>query len=229
MRYKLAQMFLSKKEDCMPKTRFIIHVYEDVEPIDVGATYGVLSMAKRLDPGIEIAIVARKAGPVRLANGLEIIVPYGISNCPPGDVLMILGGAAWPEQSRDERTLTFIRSFGAGGIVASVCTGALIVAATGLLDGKTATTRRYSPRDVETPLSLMEKLYPQVRGSEARFVDNGAVVTGGGVVLAVDTTLHLIARLRGNEIARETARIIEYAWTDAQGRFEPQAHSHKVA
>ncbi len=197
----------------MPKTSFIIHVYDDVEPIDVGATFGVLSMAKRVDPGIEIAIVARKAGRVRLASGLEIIAPYGLSNCPSGDVLMILGGAAWPEQTKDEQTLAFIRSFGTGGIVASVCTGALIVAATGMLDGKTATTRRYAPRGVETPLSLLEKLYPQVQGSEARFVDNGAVVTGGGVVLAVDTTLHLIARLRGNEVAEETARIIEYAWS----------------
>jgi transcriptional regulator GlxA family with amidase domain len=196
----------------MPNTSFIIHVYEDVEPIDVGATFGVLSMAKRVDPGIELAIVARNAGPVRLANGLEILAPYGISDCPPGDVLMILGGATWPAQSKDEQMLTFIRSFGAGGIVASVCTGALIVAATGLLDGKRATTRRYAPRDVETPLALLKKLYPQVQGAEARFVDNGAVVTGGGVVLAVDTTLHLIARLRGNAIAEETARIIEYAW-----------------
>lgn len=212
----------------MPKTSFIIHVYEDVEPIDVGATFGVLSMAKRVDPGIEIAIVARKAGPVRLANGLEILVPYGITDCPPGDVLMILGGATWPAESKDEETLAFIRSFGTGGIVASVCTGALIVAATGLLDGKTATTRRYAPRDVETPLALLKKLYPQVRGSEARFVDNGAVVTGGGVVLAVDTTLHLIARLRGNEVAEETARIIEYAWSGDGTALKLQSGAHKV-
>jgi transcriptional regulator GlxA family with amidase domain len=198
----------------MSMTTFVIHAYDEVEPIDIGATFGVLSMARRLDPGIEMAVVARKAGAVQLANGLEIRAPYGFSDCPAGDVLMILGGAAWPEQSKDEQTLEFIRSFGRTGIVASVCTGSLIVAGSGLLDGKAATTRRYAPIGVETPLSLMQKLYPQVAGTEARFVDSGTVVTGGGVVLAIDTTLHLIAKLRGSQIARETARIIEYEWED---------------
>ena len=204
----------------MPTIRFIIHVYADVEPIDVGATFGVLSMARRIDPGIEMALVAREAGNVRLANGLEIVAPHSLDDCPAGDVLMILGGAAWPEQSKDERTLAFIRSFGARGLVASVCTGALIVAGAGLLDGKTATTRRHAPRGVDTPLALMETLYPKVRGTEARYIDSGPVVTGGGVVLAVDTTLHLIGRFRGHGIAAETARIIEYPWHPDGGEFE---------
>ena len=203
----------------MPKTTFIIHVYDEVEPIDVGATFGVLSMAKRVDPGIEMALVASRAGAVRLANGLEILVPHDVANCPEGDVLMILGGAAWPEVSKDAETLAFIRSFGRKAIVASVCTGSLIVAGAGLLDGRTATTRRFAPADVETPLSMMEKLYPRVTATPARFVDSGAVVTGGGVVLAVDTTLHLIGRLRGVEVAKETARIIEYPWSGNDGLF----------
>lgn len=199
----------------MPGTTFIIHAYDDVEPIDIGATFGVLSMAKRVDPGIEMILVAKKPGPVRLANGLEVIAPFGIADCPAGDVLMILGGASWPKQTQDIQLLDFIRSFSKQGVVASVCTGALIVAGSGLLDGLTATTRRHAPDGVETPLSQMQKLYPKVCGTAARFVDNGAVVTGGGVVLAIDTTLHLIARLRGRNIAKETARIIEYEWTDS--------------
>lgn len=203
----------------MPNTTFIIHAYDDVEPIDIGATFGVLSMAKRVDPGIGMILVANKAGPVRLSNGLEIIAPYSVANCPAGDVLMILGGAAWPEVSKDEQTLDFIRSFARKGIVASVCTGALILAGAGLLDGKGATTRRFAPAGTETPLALMSKLYPGVKGTEARFVDSGAVVTGGGVVLAVDTTLHLIARLRGADVAKEVARIIEYPWSGNDGAF----------
>ena len=74
----------------MPTTSFIIHVYDDVEPIDVGATFGVLSMAKRIDAGIDMAVVARTAGNVRLANGLEIVAHYGLKDAPKGDVLMIL-------------------------------------------------------------------------------------------------------------------------------------------
>lgn len=213
----------------MPNTMFIIHAYDDVEPIDIGATFGVLSMAKRVDPGIEMILVANKAGPVRLSNGLEIIAPYSVTNCPAGDVLMILGGAAWPQVSKDEQTLDFIRSFSHKGIVASVCTGALILAGAGLLDGKGATTRRFAPTGTETPLALMKKLYPGVKGTEARFVDSGAVVTGGGVVLAVDTTLHLIARLRGTDVAKETARIIEYPWSGHDGAFSEAVGTLKTA
>lgn len=213
----------------MPNTTFIIHAYDDVEPIDVGATFGVLSMAKRVDPGIEMTLVANKAGTVRLSNGLEIIAPYSVANCPAGDVLMILGGAAWPEVSKDPQTLAFIRTFANKGIVASVCTGALILAGAGLLDGKGATTRRFAPAGTETPLALMKKLYPGVKGTEARFVDSGAVVTGGGVVLAVDTTLHLIARLRGADVAKETARIIEYPWSGQDGAFSKAGDAAKHA
>jgi len=213
----------------MPNTTFIIHAYDDVEPIDVGATFGVLSMAKRVDPGIEMTLVANKAGTVRLSNGLEIIAPYSVANCPAGDVLMILGGAAWPEVSKNPETLAFIRTFANKGIVASVCTGALILAGAGLLDGKGATTRRFAPVGTETPLALMKKLYPGVKGTEARFVDSGTVVTGGGVVLAVDTTLHLIARLRGAEVAKETARIIEYPWSGTEGAFSEAAGAPKIA
>ena len=213
----------------MPNTKFIIHAYDDVEPIDVGATFGVLSMAKRVDPGIEMALVANKAGPVRLSNGLEIIAPYSVTNCPAGDVLMILGGAAWPQVSKDEETLEFIRSFARNGIVASVCTGALILAGAGLLEGKSATTRRFAPAGIETPLAQMQKLYPDVKGTEARFVDSGTVVTGGGVTLAVDTTLHLIGRLRGADVAKETARIIEYRWSGNDGAFSDAANTPKTA
>ena len=213
----------------MPTTTFIIHTYDDVEPIDIGATFGVLSMAKRVDPGIEMTLVANKAGTVRLSNGLQIIAPYCVANCPAGDVLMILGGAAWPEVSKDPETLAFIRTFANKGLVASVCTGALILAGAGLLDGKDATTRRFAPTGTETPLALMKKLYPGVNGTEARFVDSGAVVTGGGVVLAVDTTLHLIARLRGADVARETARIIEYPWSGHDGAFSEAAGTPKIA
>lgn len=202
----------------MPTTTFLVHVYENVEPIDVGGTFGVLSMAKRVDPGINIELVAERAGAVRLASGLEILVAHSFARRPAADVLIILGGGGWPDQSKNAYTLDFIRTFAKSGLVASVCTGSLIVAGSGLLDGRSATTRRHAPRGVETPLALMEKLYPLVKSKEARFVDSGTIVTGGGVILAVDTTLHLIARFRGQQVAEETARIIEYPWS-ASGEF----------
>lgn len=78
---------------------------------------------------------------------------------------------------------------------------------------------------------MMTKNHPSVRTTEARYVDEGKIITGGGVVLAVDTTLHLISRFRGKDVAAETARIIEYAWSPDGGQFceVPSGAGHNAA
>ena len=96
------------------------------------------------------------------------------------------------------------------GIVASVCTGAMILAAAGLLDGHHATTKREVTGTEVPPIAILRDRYPAVRVVTAPVVDEGPVVTGGGVSLAIDLTLHLLERLGGPALAAETARIIEY-------------------
>ncbi|MEO8187272.1 MAG: DJ-1/PfpI family protein, partial [Burkholderiaceae bacterium] len=70
--------------------RFAIFIYEGVEPVDL-ATFGVLSMARRVAPEIEIFTVAPAAGPVTLANGLVVIADHGIDDCPSADVIIVTG------------------------------------------------------------------------------------------------------------------------------------------
>ena len=115
----------------------------------------------------------------------------------------------------DAATLAFVRGRTAGGkhgrAVASVCTGGMILAAAGLLDGLRATTKREVVGDEASPLGLLGESYPEVEAVAARYVDTGAIVTGGGVTLAIDVTLRLIERLCGRSKAEETARIIEYS------------------
>jgi transcriptional regulator GlxA family with amidase domain len=86
----------------------------------------------------------------------------------------------------------------------------MILAATGLLDGKPATTKREVIGAERSPLALLAERHPAVKAVDARLVDCGAVLTGGGVSLCIDMTLHLLARFEGEEAARETARILEY-------------------
>jgi putative intracellular protease/amidase len=120
---------------------FGIFIYDGVEPIDL-ATYGVLSMAKRIRPEIDICTVSPSGGTVALANGLRVIADYGIATAPPLDVLVVAGGPGWVSQSKAPETLAFIRRQAAAIPVVSVCTGAMILAASGVLDGKPATTKR---------------------------------------------------------------------------------------
>ena len=196
-------------------TTFAILAYDGIESIDIGATYGVLSMAKRLATDLKFFVVSKAGGELEMANGLRLVADHGFGDCPPADVLMVLGGPGWQSAADDTAILSFIRGFHRSDrTVAAVCTGGMIVAAAGLLDGLAATTKREIVEGEMRPLDLLAKRCPQSRVIEARVVDTGRVLTGGGVSLGIDMTLHLIERFLGRRIAEETARILEYrqAW-----------------
>lgn len=188
---------------------FGIFIYDGVEPIDL-ATFGVLSMARRIAPHIGICTIAPKAGIVRLSNGLDVVAQFGTEDAPACDVVIVTGGPGWEEQARSDSTLNYIRKVHVSQKVASVCTGAMILAASGVLDNVPATTKRAVVPPEVSPLGRMNEMYPAIDVREAPIVDAGSVVTGGGVSLCIDTTLYLIAKMVGVDVADETARILEY-------------------
>lgn len=193
-------------------TQFSILAYDGIEPIDIGATYGVLSMARRIAPDLTFHVVSTAGGEIVMANGLRLIADYGLDDVPAADILMVLGGPGWPQAAENRGLLDHIRAFHAGGgTVAAVCTGGMILAATGLLDGRRATTKREIVAGEARPLDLLAERHGAVDAVEARLVDEGDVLTGGGVSLGMDMTLHLVAKTCGAEVAAETARILEYA------------------
>jgi transcriptional regulator GlxA family with amidase domain len=200
--------------------RFGIFIYDGGEPIDL-ATYGVLSMARRVAPEISICTIAPKAGVVKMSGGLRVIADYGVDDAPDCDVVIVTGGPGWEAQAKAGETLDFIRSRKPSTRLASVCTGAMILAASGVLDGKKATTKREVVPPERPPIEVMRQQYPAIDVSTASVVDNGSVVTGGGVSLCIDATLHIIERELGTHVAQETARIIEYsrAWEANQRQF----------
>src|SRR5271168_2356501 len=162
--------------------RFGIFIYDGVEPIDL-ATFGVLSMARRIAPEIEICTIAPQAGPVALANGLKVSADFGIDDAPPCDLVIVTGGPGWVAQAESISTLGYIRRVHASGRIASVCTGGMILAASGILNGGPATTKREVVPPETSPLAAMRATYPQIDVREALLVDRGSVVTGGGVSL----------------------------------------------
>ena len=189
---------------------FGIFIYDGVEPIDL-ATYGVLSMARRVAPEIAICTIAPRAGSGMLANGLKVIADYGIDDAPACDLVIVTGGASWTVQAETSATLQYIRRVHASGRIASVCTGGMILAASGILDGAAATTKREVVPPEASPLLVMQSKFPDIDVREAVLVEGRAgVVTGGGVSLCIDTTLYLIADMLGQHVADETGRIIEY-------------------
>jgi len=203
--------------------RFGIFIYDGVEPIDL-ATFGVLSMARRIAPEISICSIAPRAGPVALANGLKVTADFGIADAPICDLVIVTGGASWTEQAKSLATLEYIRRVHVSHRIASVCTGGMILAASGVLDGGPATTKREVVPPETSPLEVMRATYPQIDVREAMLVERPeGVVTGGGVTLCIDTTLYLLARMLGEHVADETARIMEYqrAWRANREGFAP--------
>lgn len=183
-------------------------IYDGVEPIDIGGTVGVVSMARRVLPNVEATVIARHAGSVRLADGLTVRAEHGIDTAPACDVVIVCGGPGWPEAAADEAVLRYLRGLRPQG-VASVCTGAMILGASGVLNGRIATTRRHAVGQEEAaPLERLGRS-GLVRTTAAQVVDAG-VVTGGGVSLAIDATLYLLGRIYGEDAAADVARVIEY-------------------
>ena len=203
--------------------RFGIFIYDGVEPIDL-ATFGVLSMARRIAPEISICTIAPRAGEIALANGLKVTADYGVDNAPACDVVIVTGGPGWTAQARSPATLDYIRRVHASSRIASVCTGGMILAASGVLDGGPATTKiEVVPPEV-SPAAVMRQTYPAIDVREAMLVERSdGVVTGGGVTLCIDTMLHLLSEIFGERVANETARIMEYsrAWRANREAFAP--------
>jgi len=200
--------------------KFAFLLYDGVEPIDLAAI-GVVSMAKRVMPDFEYLTVAATPGLRRLSNGLRVMADHGFEDCPHADVLIVPGGPGWPQASENAAIRTFLQRRSEGALLISICTGAMLLAQAGLLDGRMATTK-CEVRPPEVPaLSLLARDHARIDARQALMVDNGTVLTGGGVSLCIDAMLHLIATRIGTAQAAEVARIIEYgaAWEANKARL----------
>lgn len=191
--------------------RYGIILYDGVEPIDVGATFGVLSMAKRRVPDLTYCGVASEPGPIRCANGLVVEAEYGFASCPPVETLIVTGGPGWQDASTDATMLDFLRQRSADGAtkLASICTGAMILAASGALDGQMATTKTAVFDGEIPPLSLLAQR-DTIATTDQRLVESDGIVTSGGVTLGIDAMFRLLQRDYGEAIARDVARVMEY-------------------
>ena len=184
-----------------------VAVFEDAEELDWAGPWEVLSAwaSGWPDDGVEVFTVADSAEPVQCAKGLRVLADHTWETAPAFDVLVFPGGRGTRAQLGDESVRARMRELaGRGTLMTSVCTGSLVYADAGLLDGLPATTHWGS---LETLGQLGDAV--EVRPDD-RFVDTGQVITAAGVSAGIDMALHLVARLHSPERAREVRRYIQY-------------------
>jgi cyclohexyl-isocyanide hydratase len=186
-------------------------VFPGVQQLDLTGPYEVLALL----PGARMHLAAAGLAPVASATGLVLSPTVSFADCPPLDVLCVPGGAGINALLTDAVALDFVRRQAAGArYVTSVCTGALVLGAAGLLRGKRATTH----------WNAMEFLaaYGAVPVN-ARVVRDGNLFTGGGVTAGIDFALTLAAEIAGLEVAQGIQLNLEYAPAPPFDAGTPQA------
>ena len=182
-------------------------LFDGVEELDAVGPWEVLASWTQRHPedGWTISTFSRGGEPVVAAKGLRISAHQSRQEAPALDVLIHPGGPGTRPLLQDADHLDWVREQrDSVPLLASVCTGSLVFAAAGLLTGRPATSHWAS-------LNQLSELDPTVVTQvDARFVDDGDVVTSAGVSAGIDMSLHLVARFAGIERAREVRRAIQY-------------------
>jgi len=189
--------------------RICILLFDGAEVLDFCGPFEVFSVTGRrqgLTP-FEVCTVAEKAKPIIARGGLSVNPSHSFETCLRPDILLVPGGIGTRREMNNPGMLRWLKDRAEEAeLVLSVCSGALLLAQAGLLDGLTATTHHAA-------LNELRAVNSNIRiDCSKRFIDNGRVIVSGGISAGIDMSLHVVARLLGEDQALETARYMEYRW-----------------
>lgn len=191
-----------------------IYLFDEVEVLDFAGPFEVFSTASRVNTRMtpdapklfDVATIADSMRLVKARGGLAVFPKFDVTFHPSLDVLVVPGGVVTAELSRGPVIEWIRQTAHLTTITASVCTGAFLLGKAGLLEGKEATTHWEDIPDLRT-------MFPAVRVvEEQHWINTGHIVTSAGISAGIDMSLHLVARLANDDLARRTARQMEFDW-----------------
>ena len=201
-----------------------IYVFDEVEVLDFAGPFEVFSTASRVfcraqpgaEPPFQVFTVGVSRTPVTARGGLVVQPRFSFADHPKIDVLLVPGGVVRAELERPRVIAWVAARAAAAELTASVCTGAFLLGKARLLKGKSATTHW---EDV----AALRTIAPSTRVVQSgRWIEDGAVITSAGISAGLDMSLHIVARLAGNDLAARTARQMDYQWRD-EGQKAPMS------
>jgi len=189
------------------KRNVAILLFDEIEVLDFAGPFEVFAVTDEIRGynTFNVFTVAENLGTIRSRNGLKIVPHYTLENCPVPHLLVVPGGFGTRALLNKLAMLEWIRKRAEkSDLTMSVCTGSLVLAKAGLLDGLRATTHHEC-------FGLLRELAPRTEVVETeRFVDNGRILTAAGISAGIDCALHVVERLLGADAAADTARYMEY-------------------
>lgn len=181
-----------------------ILLFDDVEELDFAGPWEVFTMAAECGAEVKAVTIADTARTVRCAKGLKVVAEHGFADASQLDILLVPGGIGTRREVGNAELLSWIRRTAADcQWVTSVCTGALLLAAAGVVRG-----RRYT-----THWAFADSLAALGEGQvvkNVRYVADGNLVTAAGVSAGIDMSLWLVGRMFGDELAKTTQKYMEY-------------------
>lgn len=184
-----------------------ILIFDEVEVLDFAGPFEVFSVTDwQSDPRpFQVSLIAEKASSVMARNQFRVLPHFTLTDHPPLDIALVPGGFGTRREMHNPVVLDWVKQQAAKvELLLSVCTGAIVLGAAGLLDGLPATTHHLR-------FDLLRQTSPGcVVREQQRYVDAGKIITSGGIAAGIDMSLYAVARLLGEQTARKTAEYMEY-------------------
>lgn len=186
-----------------------ILLFNDVEVLDFAGPFEVFSVATLPNSNehpFTVKTISENGDLVTARNGLKVLPDFSFANHPSLDIVIIPGGyGAEQIEINNPSIIEWIKAQQSRTeFLTSVCTGALLLAKAGILDGRKAITHWMD-------IDRLKHEFPKVSvQSDVKFVDEGSIITSGGISAGINMSFHLISRLHGKDVAIETAKRMEY-------------------
>lgn len=186
-----------------------IYIYDNAEVLDFSGPFEVFSTAARVskDPNLfRVYLIGETGSIVTARAGFKVIPDYSIHNHPPLDLLVVVGGVHTGEMEKDNVMAWLAQQRAQVPLIATVCTGVFLLANATDLSNLKVTTHWEDIPD-------LRQQFPDLNVQEnIRWVDEGNLVSSGGISAGIDMSLYLVSRLCNRDLAERTARQMEYDW-----------------